>query len=305
MRKFDLECQRTKNLKRNSVEKQQRNILNRAFLLSNFSFNCHIRFRCRTSRLFFYLIFFFLHHNLYPATSLSPAVFLALWSKARSINCFLDSTLTFCKMRSNNQLKPGTMTMKADECWHWWLSLSSKQKIVRKKKKAIWQVTWKKIPPKCVTTCNKIIFFPVRPIILMICDVPNFRFSRRSVTALLLFSGQDYKDILLPNFYSSPHIALKLRPKTSINCLPGEKSMAHFWFCHKNVHQYFEKLTLKFSKRNLHPCRSSARAESSKRSLSRYSVFNKQTSSPFLSFHGCGDIFQHSKVRQNSVTVPL
>lgn len=30
--------------------------------------------------------------------------------------------------------------------------------------------------------------------------------------------------------------------------------MAHFWFCHKNVHQYFEKLTLKFSKRNLHPC---------------------------------------------------
>lgn len=65
-------------------------------------------------------------------------------------------------------------------------------------------------------------FFPVRPIISMICDVRNCRFSRRSVTALLLFSGQNYKDILLPNFYSSPHIALKLRPKTSINSMQGE-----------------------------------------------------------------------------------
>ena len=91
-----------------------------------------------------------------------------------------------------------------------------------KEKKAIWQVTWKKNSTKVRDNVQQDYFFPVRPIILMICDVRNCRFSRRSVTALLLFSGQDYNVNLLPNFYSSPHIALKLRPKTSINSLQGE-----------------------------------------------------------------------------------
>ena len=107
--------------------------------------------------------------------------------------------------------------MKDDECWQW---APNKKSCERKKSHLAGHV--EKNSTKVRDDVQQDCFFPVRPIILMICDVRNCSFSRRSVTALLLFSGQNYKDILLPNFYPSPHIALKLRPKTSINSLQGE-----------------------------------------------------------------------------------
>ena len=49
-------------------------------------------------------LIYFLHLSFHPATSLNPAVFLALYRRALSINCFRDNVLTFCeKRRKSNQ----------------------------------------------------------------------------------------------------------------------------------------------------------------------------------------------------------
>ena len=91
-------------------------------------------------------------------------------------------------------------------------------------------------------------------------------------------------------------IALKFRTKISINLLKEEKSMVHFWLCLKNGLENFEQLRLKFSKCNPSPSLPPATTESSKKSQCSYLVYSKQTSSLFLSFYWCEDIFQHSKV---------
>lgn len=44
-------------------------------------------------------LIYFLLLSFHPATSLNPAVFLALYRRALSINCFRDNVLTFCKKR--------------------------------------------------------------------------------------------------------------------------------------------------------------------------------------------------------------
>ena len=81
-----------------------------------------------------------------------------------------------------------------------------------------------------------------------------------------------------------------------------EYTMIHFWFCLKDMHANFEKFWLNFSKCNLSPSLPSATTNSRKQAQCSYLVFNKQTSSLFLSFHWCEGIFQHSNVQRNSET---
>ena len=78
--------------------------------------------------------------------------------------------------------------------------------------------------------------------------------------------------------------------------------MLNFWFCLKDGYENFEELTLQFSKCNPSSSLPSATTESSKQSQCSYLVFSIQTSSFFFTFHECGDIFQRSKVGQNSLT---
>lgn len=47
-------------------------------------------------------LIYFLHLSFHPATSLNPAVFLALYRRALSINCFRDNVLTFLRKTSKS-----------------------------------------------------------------------------------------------------------------------------------------------------------------------------------------------------------
>ena len=74
--------------------------------------------------------------------------------------------------------------------------------------------------------------------------------------------------------------------------------MVRFWFLLKDGYENF----VNFAKCNPSPCLPSITTESSGQSQWSYLVFSKETSSQFSSFHWCEDIFQNSKVRQNSMT---
>jgi len=78
-----------------------------------------------------------------------------------------------------------------------------------------------------------------------------------------------------------------------------EQSMVHFWLYHWDGYENFKNLRLNFSKCKSSPSLPSSTTKNSKQSECNYLKLIKQTSSLFLSFHWCEDIFQHFVYTEN------
>lgn len=105
--------------------------------------------------------------------------------------------------------------------------------------------------------------------------------------------------VFRPKLYRIPSFQPLPKLKTLSQFLQEEWCIIQFYFCLKDGYEKWMLIFWKFNPSQFAIYNNGEHSQCSR------SVFSEQTSSPFLSFRWCEDIFQHSKLGQNRVTEPL